>query len=378
MLKIGILGVGQAGGNIAELAYTHGFVTGAINFRKDLESLEKIKNKYAIPKGFGAGKNRDIGISSVKEYYSDMLRFVEEKFIDVDILYVASSLGGGTGSGTAPILIDLLIGTMSCPVGAIIILPDTTEDFTAQSNTSIALAEITNLEGLATTFIIDNEKARNSKPGLSKKELYDYANKYMIEGLVAVNNATTMNSNLSNFDPEDLKSILSTGGFTIISHCNLTEPMMELNAKQVAEQIMNSWDKTVFPNISYGKIQKAGMIYHMGLELIDRINHDLIFRETGKPLTVYTGYYPKGTGTIISILSGMEYPFERFNALDTIIEENKDSIEKSVTKNRGYESRGGDWYKQTTSKKAVNSGTDPGSKENQKLSLIEKMKKYGN
>ena len=377
---MGILGIGQGGGNIADKAYDRGFVTGAINFRKDLETLSRVKNKYAIPVGFGAGKDRSVGINAVQNHHEGMIDFIKNTFLGkVDILYVAFTGGGGTGSGIAPILIDIALDVLECPIGAIVILPDKSEDPTAQANSSKAVTELTNIEGLATTFMIDNDVAKSSFPDFNKKALYDYTNTYIVENLARVNELTGKNSDIANFDPEDLLNLLTTSGYAIIAN-GFVEPRQDLAEKfskeSIAEDIMTSWENTIYPNMTYSRATKAGMVFEVPVGITDKIDYDLIFSETGKPLTLFNGIYSSLENHVTTILTGMEYPYNRLEEIDNILEQNKELIQNSMGRQRGYQSKL-NWYDDSSLKARRVKDDVPQDEAGKKTSIIDKMKKYG-
>ena len=126
MLKFGIIGIGQAGGNIAEYAMTRGFKAIAINTAKiDLNLLKYIPDDSKIYlQGYnGAGRNRDIGKEAFVENVNNIFEVCKNKLSDCDILFIAGSGGGGTGSGALPIAVDVLLEIID-RINIIYILPD--------------------------------------------------------------------------------------------------------------------------------------------------------------------------------------------------------------------------------------------------------------
>src|SRR5213595_1821101 len=124
--SIGILGVGQAGGNIAEIASTMGFQAALINTnQRDGMVNTRVERKFFIPGFNGAGQNRSIGVRAVKDNHREITEFVKRSFKNIKLLLVAFSTDGGTGSGMSPLLIDLLVDQLpGINIGAIAILPD--------------------------------------------------------------------------------------------------------------------------------------------------------------------------------------------------------------------------------------------------------------
>ncbi len=104
MKSIGILGVGQAGGNIADIASTMGFQTALINTnQRDGLVNTGVEKKYFVPGYNGAGQDRSIGIKAVHDNSQDLIDFVKQSFKNIKLLLVAFSTDGGTGSGMSPL-----------------------------------------------------------------------------------------------------------------------------------------------------------------------------------------------------------------------------------------------------------------------------------
>ena len=109
MLKIGIIGAGNAGNQVVATAFEKeaGIDLFAINCSEtDLKTLPDAIPKALIGDGNGAGKNRE---DSKKFLGAAIQDFIYEedvkKFITgLDILFIVSSTGGGTGSGIVPVL----------------------------------------------------------------------------------------------------------------------------------------------------------------------------------------------------------------------------------------------------------------------------------
>src|SRR3954471_12540981 len=124
--SIGILGVGQAGGNIAEIAASMGFQAALINTnQRDGTVNTRVEKKYFVPGYSGAGQDRSIGLKAVNENYRELIDFIKKSFKNIKLLLVAFSTDGGTGSGMSPLLIKLLLDQLpSINIGAITIVPE--------------------------------------------------------------------------------------------------------------------------------------------------------------------------------------------------------------------------------------------------------------
>lgn len=172
--SIGILGVGQAGGNIAEIAATLGFQAALINTnQRDGLVNTKVERKYFVPGYNGAGQNRSVGLKAVNDNYREMIDFVKQSFKNIKLLLVAFSTDGGTGSGMSPLLIDLLLDQLpGVNVGAIAIVPDRNVLAGNRINAAECIVEISKIEGISSVFLVDNDQMRKLNPQSSKQQIY--------------------------------------------------------------------------------------------------------------------------------------------------------------------------------------------------------------
>ena len=119
MLNVGIIGIGNTGNQIAALAKNElGIKVLAINSsEKDLDTLPNdipkkiIKEKEGLSRG--AGKDRSLAKKYLKDTIMELMKDKEftELVGELDIVFVISSTGGGTGSGTAPLLANIISST---------------------------------------------------------------------------------------------------------------------------------------------------------------------------------------------------------------------------------------------------------------------------
>ena len=108
-IRVKILGIGGAGGNaIAQIAGNPGALTGVelIAINTDLQALagitgaDKVQIGSSVTHGLGAGGDVEIGARAAQQ---DAER-LEAVFQNTDIVFIATGLGGGTGTGAAPVI----------------------------------------------------------------------------------------------------------------------------------------------------------------------------------------------------------------------------------------------------------------------------------
>ena len=110
VVKIKVIGVGGAGNNVINRMITSG--VGGVDFvvvNTDKQDLNKSKcpNKIQIGEkltgGMGAGSKPDIGKKSAEESRAAIAKILE----NTDMVFITAGMGGGTGTGAAPIVADL-------------------------------------------------------------------------------------------------------------------------------------------------------------------------------------------------------------------------------------------------------------------------------
>ena len=151
MLNVGVIGLGNTGNQIASLAYEQLKIpVMAVNSsEKDLETINNNIPKKLITdadgESKGAGKNRQLAKKYLKDSIMTFLSSedVQDFVGDLDVLFIVSSTGGGTGSGTS-LIMSSIIASMFVDVHVITIgvLPVMNEALSAHVNTLEYLNEL--------------------------------------------------------------------------------------------------------------------------------------------------------------------------------------------------------------------------------------------
>ena len=111
--RISFLAVGQAGGNIGLKFEQKGYKVLYINTsREDLDTLGTAKFKHHIKNGEGSNYDRKKAKEAVINDYEEISKKIIEG-LDTEFDYAIFSSGGGTGSGVAPMLVELILGDIA-------------------------------------------------------------------------------------------------------------------------------------------------------------------------------------------------------------------------------------------------------------------------
>jgi len=223
-ISFGFVGVGQAGGKIADTFYRLGYrkVMAVNTAQNDFMGLEIPKKRHLIVgDGSGAGKNPAVGAAAVAKQREDVLSLMRRTFGGaVDKIIVIASAGGGTGNGGSLEMIKIAqdylkeIGKDPAKnVGALVALPKDSEKGAAQRQAADlmeALFEKAKTD-LAPLILVDNEQISKQWPSASIAQVFQLANSNVCSLFDIFNTLACRPSQYSAFDKADLCSVLNTG-----------------------------------------------------------------------------------------------------------------------------------------------------------------------
>lgn len=221
-LDIVVVGLGQAGGNLAAEFYRRGYRALALNTAQtDLNALEEGGMFPAMPAerrlyvgldGYdGAGADPGYGRDCVHAHADRIRAAVMKQGGDADAIILTAGLGGGTGSSVAE-LINVLADE-DLPLIALMTLPTEGESGLAKVNAVRAINELVDAPLLGWIFI-DNGRIASLNRDISVMDYYAHINGQIIQPLDALNrlNARDDVRPIRSFDGEDFRKLLLSGG----------------------------------------------------------------------------------------------------------------------------------------------------------------------
>lgn len=211
IIRIGIVGVGGAGSNCVSRVYNNGISSAkTISVNTDKAHLRQsgAHQKIYLGNGLGAGGDpkyaRKIGEYHYKEF--------EKALEDLGLVFIAAGMGGGTGTGIAP-----LIARAAKEVGAVTVAMVTFPFKIERSRQKLAHDGIQELiKETDTVIVIDNNKLLDYAPNLPINQAFELADN-ILGGAVRGISDTVMYPSLMNIDYADLKAVLSDGRLSMIS-----------------------------------------------------------------------------------------------------------------------------------------------------------------
>lgn len=161
--EILVLGIGQAGNNIAEELKKQNKRLTAVcinSSEADMLELSHVREKVVLPATGGANRDRDIA----KQYLKDEIFLITDviaKYAMKKYIYIAFSLGGGTGSGITPTLLQILRKTMPDRMFNLIgVLPKNSDGKKAHENAIECWQDLMAVKdvNIGAFYLLDNNK----------------------------------------------------------------------------------------------------------------------------------------------------------------------------------------------------------------------------
>lgn len=237
LAKIKVIGVGGGGNNAVKRMKEEGlqgveFV--AVNTDKQILNNLDINTKLQIggkiTKGLGAGANPAVGMKAAEESRNE----IEEALDKTDMVFVTAGMGGGTGTGAAPIVAQIAKEKGILTVGVV------TKPFTFEGRKRQMQAEqgIEALKGKVDTLvIIPNDKLLQiSDKRTTMSEAFMMADEVLMDGIQGISDLIAV-PNLINLDFADVRSIMLNQG---IAHMGIGKANGDNRAMEAAKLAVKS------------------------------------------------------------------------------------------------------------------------------------------
>ena len=240
--RIVVIGVGGAGNNTVTRLMEGGIACAecvAVNTDALHLNVSKANQKVLIgeklTKGLGVGGDPKLGKAAIEESKER----VEGLLSNIDIAFITAGLGGGTGTGAAPVIADMARRKGAITVGVV------TTPFRIEKGrkecAEVALSEMR--RKCDTVVVIDNNKLMHLVPQLPISEAFMVADQVlanMIKGIVE----TISTPSLINLDFADFKTIVSRGGVAVVG-------VGESDAPNRAEEAVRNALRTPLLDVDY-------------------------------------------------------------------------------------------------------------------------------
>lgn len=258
---IKVFGVGGGGSNAVNHMHDHGIV--GVNFvvlNTDAQALDmslipnKIQLGPALTQGLGAGARPEVGEKAAEESVEAIKELLSK---NTKMVFITAGMGGGTGTGAAPV-----VSRIAREMGVLCVGIVTTPFwFEGKSRYNQAMEGIERLrENVDTLLIINNDKIREMYGNLKRSEAFAHANNILTTAAKSISEIITVPGEI-NVDFADVQTVMKNGGSAIMGCATAEGDDRALRAAQGAinSPLLNDNDirgaKKVLVNITTGAMQ---------------------------------------------------------------------------------------------------------------------------
>jgi cell division protein FtsZ len=234
---IKVIGVGGGGSNAVNYMCNQGI--DGVNFvicNTDAQALalSKVPNKIQLgpnlTQGLGAGANPDIGRQATEESLEEIRSILE---VNTKMVFVTAGMGGGTGTGGAPIVAKISRDLGILTVGIV------TTPFSYEGKKRIQQAEDgigTLKQYVDTLLVISNDKLRHQFGNLTMRSAFSKADNVLATAAKCITDVISSTGQI-NVDFADVCTVMRNGGVAILGSAAVEG---EERAQRAIEQALNS------------------------------------------------------------------------------------------------------------------------------------------
>lgn len=207
--KIMIIGVGGGGGNAVNAMIKAGIKNVEfLALNTDKQALSKLSCKTMaigekLTKGLGAGANPDVGKAAAEESTSAIQQALE----GVDLVFIAAGMGGGTGTGAAPIIAKIARELEILTI-AVVTKPFNFEGVRRMKNAEMG---IENLKGNVDALVIVQNEKLNKDKNFSIMDAFTKADEILLQGIRGITDIVVQDGRI-NLDLADVKCVMRNSG----------------------------------------------------------------------------------------------------------------------------------------------------------------------
>ena len=235
--KIIVVGVGGGGGNALNCIVAEG-VKGNIDYiavNTDVQALNRSQATQTIqigPKltqGLGAGGNPEVGEQSAQENKEE----IAEALKDCNMVFITAGMGGGTGTGAAPIVAEIAkeLGKLTV---AVVTKPFAFEGKRKMDQAERGIKKL--LDNVDSLIVIPNQKLMDNDAKITMRQAYAMADDVLKTGVKSIADLI-LRDGFINVDFADVTSIMKNAGY---AHMAMGHGQGKEKAKDAAKQVITS------------------------------------------------------------------------------------------------------------------------------------------
>lgn len=326
-VKIKVIGVGGGGGNaVNRMIATNiqGVDLITVNCDKQVLLTSSAPTKIAIgekiTKGHGAGADPEVGKRAAEESIEDIQNVIR----GADMVFIAAGMGGGTGTGAAPVVAKVAKEMGILTIGIV------TKPFSFEGRKRMIQAEqgIVHLRDYVDALVvIPNERLKQiSENRITLSNAFEYADDVLRRGIQSVSDLINTPS-LVNLDFADVSAVMRDAGYAhmgigtgtgrdkaeVAAKMAITSPLLETTISGATGIIINI---TASADISLEEVETASSMIsneaHPDATIIWGARIDNSLEDTITVTVIATGFrtdeQPKRTSTTVSATTPTETP----------------------------------------------------------------------
>lgn len=299
---VAVVACGQAGGNIGLLFEQKGYETIYVNSSSQdmatLKGAKKLRQLKGLEGCAGDTERARKGLANNMDIVDEIIGLKES------IICLTFSTSGGTGSGVAPVLAEILCEETDKTVFCIAILPDESEDYEFHVNSYKCCQQLQKIEGLGSCIFVDNNK-------MNKLKINEIITT-MIHSFLT-NNAV---SEKGNVDVMEKRTMIACPGAMTIN---------VIGADKVTDEKIL---EVLTTNNIYAPAQSDGKVDYVAVINSNRcVNRNTLQTVYGSPKRTFVGY--DSTQTIIAA-AGLSFPLDHIIHIRDIAKNKHDARISSI------------------------------------------------
>lgn len=232
--KIRVVGVGGAGCNAIDTMIGDGL--GGVDFiAANTETQVFLTNRAplkvqlgaGVTRGLGAGANPDVGRQAALESRAEL----ERAFDGADMVFITAGMGGGTGTGGAPVVADIARG-LGCLTVAVVTLPFPFEGKRRRRQADAGLQELRSV--VDALIVIPNERLLGAfPPSTPMLEVFRRADGVLLEAVRGITEVI-QNTGHINTDFADVRTVMQNSGVALMGSGTAAGQKAALRAMRLA------------------------------------------------------------------------------------------------------------------------------------------------
>lgn len=304
-IRIAVLGVGGAGCNTVNRIMKNGIrsaKTVAINtdnlHLRNIDAHKKVLIGQSITRGLGAGGFPEVAEKCAQTSKAELREMIGEN----ELVFLAAGMGGGTGTGAAPVVAEI-----AKEQGAIVVSIVTTPFSLERARVKKAEWGLKELaEHSDTVAVIDNNRLVQHVPNLPITDAFHLADAITGKAVTGIAD-TIMVPSLLNIDYADVKSVMEKGGISLISigegkgtdkinnvvKDTLTNPLLDVSYEGAKGALLH---------IEGGSGMTLGECIEVGEKITDQFDHNANVKIGARLLN----NHPSDTITTTAIVTGLK------------------------------------------------------------------------